>query len=41
MCVCISVGTFTLEPAEKKDRKLPVAVVHCPSNMYAMEETSN
>lgn len=40
--VCVlKVGTFTLEPAEKKDRKFPMAVVRCPSNMHAMEETPN
>lgn len=39
--MCVYVGTFTPEPAKKNDRKLPVAVVHCPSNMHAMEETPN
>lgn len=30
-----------LEPDEKKDRKLPMAVMCCPSNMHVLEETPN
>lgn len=37
--MCVYVHALTLEPAEKKDRKLPMAVVHCPSNMHAVGET--
>lgn len=41
ICMCVYVSTFTLEPAKRKDRKLPMAVLHCPSNMHSMEETPN